>query len=184
MSDASVPDRLSPILEATLGRFARVVRQVAVRHAVQPRELDDLLQEVRIRLWSALKSDARIETVSSSYIYQTARAACLDRLRRVRTAREVPLLVEPFEGGASLAVPPAAESALERAELAGQVASAVAALSDARRPVVRMYLAGYDRAEIAEVLGWSEPRTRNLLYRGLEDLRTALAGKGIGWEAK
>jgi hypothetical protein len=34
-----------------------------------------------------------------------------------------------------------------------------------------MYLSGYDREEIADLLGWPEAKTSNLLYRGLADLR-------------
>lgn len=183
MSDARAPDALSPILEATLARFARVVRQVAARHGVRQQELDELFQDVRIRLWSALQSEEKIGGVSSSYVYRTARAACLDRLRQARTRREVGIAAERSGGEPALETPPSAEVALEGSELAGQLASAIEALSDARRPVVRMYLAGYDRHEIAEVFGWSEARTRNLLYRGLDDLRAILTERGIGWEA-
>jgi len=57
---------------------------------------------------------------------------------------------------------------------------ALALLAEPRRAVVRMHLAGYERSEIAELLGWSEPKTRNLLYRGLADLRRILASWGIG----
>ena len=38
--------------------------------------------------------------------------------------------------------------------------------------------------EIAALLGWSEAKTRNLLYRGLADLRSALAARGIGPETR
>jgi RNA polymerase sigma-70 factor (ECF subfamily) len=70
--------------------------------------------------------------------------------------------------------------AVERRELGEQVAAAIEALSPARRPVVRMYLAGYRLAEIADLLGWSEGKARNLLYRGLADLRARLTGAGVG----
>lgn len=53
-------------------------------------------------------------------------------------------------------------------------------LPAARQAVVRLHLQGYHRDEIAEVLGWSEARTRNLLYRGLDDLRALLAKRCIG----
>jgi RNA polymerase sigma-70 factor (ECF subfamily) len=63
------------------------------------------------------------------------------------------------------------------------VGHAVDGLIPARRSVVKMYLAGYGREEIADLLGWTEPKTRNLLYRGLADLREALTEMGIGPEA-
>jgi RNA polymerase sigma-70 factor (ECF subfamily) len=37
-----------------------------------------------------------------------------------------------------------------------------------------MHMAGYHRNEIAELLGWTEAKTRNLLYRGLSDLKAKL----------
>jgi RNA polymerase sigma-70 factor (ECF subfamily) len=46
-----------------------------------------------------------------------------------------------------------------------------------------MYLAGYSRMEIADLMEWSEAKTRNLLYRGLDDLKTALSQTGIMVEA-
>ena len=52
-------------------------------------------------------------------------------------------------------------------------------LAESRRAVVRMHLAGYERAEIGDLLGWSEAKTRNLLYRGLADLRQILDSWGI-----
>jgi RNA polymerase sigma-70 factor (ECF subfamily) len=42
-----------------------------------------------------------------------------------------------------------------------------------------MHLSGYDRDDIARALGWSEGKTRNLLYRGLDDVRRRLAAMGI-----
>jgi len=42
-----------------------------------------------------------------------------------------------------------------------------------------MHLAGYEREEIAALLGWTEAKTRNLLYRGLAELREVLTGRGI-----
>jgi RNA polymerase sigma-70 factor (ECF subfamily) len=47
-----------------------------------------------------------------------------------------------------------------------------------------MYLAGYDSAEITQLMGWSEAKTRNLLYRGLADLRALLSAKGVGPRAR
>ena len=52
-------------------------------------------------------------------------------------------------------------------------------LAPTQRPVVRMYLAGYPQAEIQTLLGWSEPKTRNVLYRGLQQLRETLSQTGI-----
>ena len=34
--------------------------------------------------------------------------------------------------------------------------------------------------EIASLMGWTEPKTRNLLYRGLSDVRAELTAMGYG----
>jgi DNA-directed RNA polymerase specialized sigma24 family protein len=62
--------------------------------------------------------------------------------------------------------------------LAATVHRAIGMLAESRRAVVRMHLAGYEREEIAQLLGWSEAKTRNLLYRGLADLRQVLESWG------
>jgi len=42
--------------------------------------------------------------------------------------------------------------------------------------------AGYGSGEIGALMGWTEPRARNLVYRGLADLREALSRRGVGPE--
>ena len=79
----------------------------------------------------------------------------------------------------ALVHPDTPEHAVEEAETRAEVDRAVASLVASRRPVVRMYLAGYSREEIAQLLGWTEAKTRNLLYRGLADLRERLTARGI-----
>ena len=45
-----------------------------------------------------------------------------------------------------------------------------------------MHLAGHPREEIAQLLGWSEAKTPEPAYRGMDDLRERLKGLGVGWE--
>ena len=101
-------------------------------------------------------------------------------LRRRRAKRESGVEVtQRFEESTPAREPGPAE-VLAESELAERVAQAMGELPAARQAVVRLHLRGYHRQEIAELLGWSEAKTRNLLYRGLDDLRSLLAGRGIG----
>jgi DNA-directed RNA polymerase specialized sigma24 family protein len=36
--------------------------------------------------------------------------------------------------------------------------------------------------EIADLCDWNEPKTRNLIYRGLSDLRKRLRDEGVEYE--
>ena len=53
---------------------------------------------------------------------------------------------------------------------------------ESRRRVVRLFLLNMTLEEIAIFLNWSEAKTRNLLYRGLDDLKRMLKEKGIEYE--
>lgn len=182
---ASASDRLSAALEAALANFASVVRRVGWRHRLSDADIDEVLQEVRIRLWHAYASRGEHGgEVPASYVYRTAVSATLDLLRRRRARRaehHVPLDAPEGERQTSAGGP---AGDLEAAELADLVARAIETIPASRRPVVRMYLAGYGREEIAEVLGWTEAKTRNLLYRGLADLRARLTEWGVTAEGE
>jgi len=178
------PDQLSAALDAVVTRFAGMVRDVAWRHRLSDADVDEVMQEVRVRLWRAHEgvdgASEQIANAPASYVYRTALSAALDSLRR-RRARRADSMVELDEdtGSAPTGGP---DETLEAKELAAQVAHAIDMIPASRRPVVRMYLAGYPREEIAALMGWSEGKTRNLLYRGLADLRERLTQIGIGWE--
>ena len=182
----SPPDQLSAALEAVVTDFAAMVRRVVWRHRLSDADVDEVMQEVRIRLWRAHQGDEsaseQIAQSPASYVYRTAVSAALDLLRRRRAHgadRTVPL----EDDGASAPAAPGPERDAESSELAAQVAQAIDTIPASRRPVVRMYLAGYPREEIAALMGWSEAKTRNLLYRGLADLRERLTEMGIAPEA-
>ena len=139
------------------------------------------MQQVRIRLWRAQGGSEQIAGAPASYVYRTAVSAALDLIRRRQARRfDQTVSMEENEDIGSSATSP--EGDLEFSELAQRVAGALEEIPASRRPVVRMYLAGYPRQEIADLLGWSEAKTRNLLYRGLDDLRGRLKAMGIGWE--
>lgn len=175
-------DQVSSALDRVLARFAERVRYIGIRHGLTGSDVEDLLQEVRLRLWKALESDEKILAAPASYVHRTAVSAALDVLRRRRARRETPARLSRPSGIAMLGESPAADRLMEEIELQEQVGRAVEQLIPARRSVVKMYLSGYGREEIADLLGWTEPKTRNLLYRGLADLREILTGMGIGPE--
>jgi RNA polymerase sigma-70 factor (ECF subfamily) len=179
---AAPSDRLSASLERVLARFEERVRLVGERHRLHGDELDELFQHVRIRLWQAQRDADTIEAAPASYVFRTAVTAALDLIRRRQAKREVPL--ELPAGDEEIPTPdamhaPTIDDMLAEAELATRVARALDRVMASRRPVVRMHLAGYGPDEIASTFGWTTVKTRNLLYRGLRDLRTELAAEGI-----
>lgn len=173
-------DLVSPALEAVLLRFAGMVRAVGRRHGLAESELDEVIQDVRIRLWHARQSGERIGSSPSSYVYQAARSATLDLIRRQRgRGGRTGMTALGLDGG-DVPGSDRPDRSMEESELAEAVFGAVEGLMESRRRVVRLHLLGYENAEIAGLLGWSGGKTRNLLSRGLADLRDRLRELGVG----
>ncbi|HEY8534800.1 MAG TPA: sigma-70 family RNA polymerase sigma factor [Vicinamibacterales bacterium] len=171
-------DRVSSSIEAVVQRFRALVRSAGVRRGLAEADLDEVVQEVRIRLWRAGEAGKVLEELGSSYLYHVATSAALDVLRRRRAhgAADAVDVEQRRELPARTSSP---EADLEAQELATQIDAALETLSLERRVAVRFHLSGYDRDDIARALGWSEAKTRNLLYRGLDDLRRRLEAMGV-----
>jgi len=178
--DAGQPDSdASRALEHVVSRFDAFIRRSARRHGLEGADVDEVVQELRLRMWKSLGTAELIRRAKASYIYRASISASIDIIRRRRARR--------FEGTplndalADRTTDPRrrADAALDENEVADAVHRAIALLAESRRAVVRMHLAGYERQEIADLLGWSEAKTRNLLYRGLADLRQVLDSWGI-----
>lgn len=170
-----VDDRLRVILAEYGGWLRRTLRQLCPsRRGIQ---VEDLEQEVAVRLWRSLRQGQTIENLAS-FLYRIAATATVDALRRVEARREEPLPTgaDGDEDGPAtpLAAGPDPEAAARSAELGRQLQQALASLPDNRRRAVALHLQGFNVQETAGLLGWTEAKARNLIYRGLDDLRRLL----------
>jgi len=138
---------------------------------------EEIEQDARIRLWQALKRERKIDD-PASYLYRIAATAAIDAVRRVRARRELQMEPEAGDqpGPADVAVSPSPtpEELTAGREITDRIAAALARLPDNRRRAVGLHLRGYTSTEIASLLGWTEPKARNLTHRGLKDLRELL----------
>ena len=170
-------DDPSADLERVVQRFAGFIHQTAGRHGLSPDEQDAAVQEVRIRLWKALETGENIRSAPASYVYRTTVSAVVDYIRRRRAKREDALETLPAEPIAARANE--ADASVRAGDVEGALERALQMLPTARQAVVRLHLAGYDRFEIADLLGWTEAKTRNHLYRSLELMRIQLTREGF-----
>ena len=168
---------LSRVLDDVVRRFAGALRGAAVRFRLSPAEIDEAEQEVRIRLWRACGDAENVARLSASYLQRVVNSAALDLIRRRRRAERL----DPVDALPLVDPRPAADADAVAESLAALVETALGELVPTRRAVVRLHLEGMERDEIEALLGWSEGKTRNLLYRGLADLRAALVRRGVHW---
>lgn len=173
MPEDEADERLRNLLDEYGHVLRWAIRRVAARSsALDP---DDIEQEARLRVWRALRRRTTFKR-PESYLYRVAVTTALDALRRLRTRREEPLpAAEESTAPADLAgdADCPEEAALRNEEIA-RVRRAIGDLGANRRRAVKLYLQGFNSAEIGRLRGWSEPKARNLVYRGLADLRARL----------
>ena len=165
-------------IDRVLLRFGGLMRRAARARGLREHDVDEVLQDIRIRLWKTRASDENLDALGASYLHKVAMSAVIDFLRRRVARREdaldsvtahdavpVPLQVAPVDSTAS-------------SDLARRLDAALGSMVQNRRLVVQLHLEGYERHEIAGMTGWTEPKVRNLLYRGLDDLRALLRADG------
>jgi len=63
--------------------------------------------------------------------------------------------------------------------LLGRIEKALGTLPENRRRAVALHLQGFTTHEVADLLGFREPKARNLVYRGLKSLQLALREEGF-----
>jgi len=153
---------------------------------VCPRELgvscEDIEQEAWVSIWHALDGEREI-AFPASYIYKAGISAASRAVRRARSRREE-ALQEEDETGTPVRPLPAAVGASPHDAAAGEecrekIAAALTRLPENRRVAVGLHLRGLTTSEIGNLLQWSEPKARNLVHRGLKDLRAVLRSMGI-----
>ena len=167
--------------EELLNRFADFIRIHIQKYNLYKYGLDpdDISQDVRIKIWKLLHSEKVISNYSS-YIKKIVNSSVIDQLRKIRREEGI------FSHEKQVAERELAYSIdLSRVRaLEETVGKAVDSLMDSRRQVVKLYLLNLSIPEIAGYLHWSTDKTRNLLYRGLADLRKALKDMDVEYDAQ
>lgn len=177
--DAGEKARLGRLLAEYAGRVRALVR----RHcpAQSGLDLDDLEQEVQIRLWRSLESD-RIEAAHASYIQRVVLSVVVDALRRAKVRATEPLPEAGDEVETSEALrhqAPGPEALAGGAQRAASLGECLQALTTRRRAAVELHLQGYTHGEIANLAGVSEEAARKLVARGLDELKALLRARGL-----
>jgi RNA polymerase sigma-70 factor (ECF subfamily) len=171
-------------LRSLLDQYGGLLRTAIASHC--PRDLglqtDDLMQEACLRLWKALAKEREIHNVPC-YLQRIAATVAIDAVRRVKARREEQLpFPQRFDSasGEKNECPqphdlhPSPELRAEHKLLIALTKQIIRGFAPNRRRAVELYLEGLKNDEIARRLGWSEGKARNLVYRGLYDLRARL----------
>ena len=162
-------------LEALVQQYGRLIRSVVARVGGQRAGFiqDDVEQEIRIALWKRLRSGQELEA-TPAYVYKVAVREMVRMIRKVLRHQADPLP----EGAAEPAAAPAPTP--EQHEDAAAIETALRGLPPEREAAVRLHLMGYEVAEVMRLRDWPYQKARNLIARGMADLRLALRARGVG----
>jgi DNA-directed RNA polymerase specialized sigma24 family protein len=155
-------DRLIVSIVARLGRQFGLRRDsFTVR--------DDIAQEVRFDLWKQVARGVVIE-FPATYIY---RATIRETVRALRRAASRDM--EQLDEEGALSVDPADPfKILVARDQLRLIHEGVAALASERRQAVEAHLTGFQFQELMSMHGWTYQKARNLVSRGMADLRERL----------
>lgn len=169
--------------EVIISRFSRFVKANIQKFNVQKNGIDpdDILQEVKIKIWKILEDGKKIKNYAS-YIRKIVDSSIIDQLRRYKREKGIFInekhkLVSGQKSNYLINI----SNDINAKEIIGH---AVDSLIESRRKVVKMFLLNMTIEEIAIYFKWTRDKTRNLLYRGLSDLKKILREKGIEYENK
>lgn len=160
--------------EGMVRQYGRLISTVVARVGGQATSLfrEDIEQQVLIELWRQVDREQKIDH-PSSYLY---RAAVRETVRVLKRELSREANTPPAEG-AGVGESPFQSLAVK--EQAAQVEACVAALPIDRQRAVRAHLAGFDVRELMRMHGWPYQKARNLIARGMAELRAALQDRGI-----
>jgi len=168
-------------LEAILGRFSSFIKMHLLkfnpaRHGL---DIDDLFQEVKIKIWRVLGHQKKINNYTA-YIRKIVDSTVIDQLRKVK--RQESIFNREKEKKITEQKTHYPHIALQENDLKATIVKAVDSLLESRRKAVQLYLLNMSIEDIASFYSWSKDKARNLLYRGLADLRGKLRQAGIDYE--
>lgn len=172
-----IQPRTCPDVEELVRRYAALIR-LAVRRVAGPRAdeiAEDVEQQVALNLLRLAGSGEQSIRHPASYLY---RAAVREAVRAIREERRrsrgrVSLEDREIEDPA---LPP---GSVELRRTGGEIMEAMKELQPKRRRAVKAHLMGFTVHEIMEMYGWSYNTARNLISRGMADLRAGLRKRGI-----
>ena len=161
--------------EGMVRQYGRLISTVVARVGGQATSLyrEDIEQQVLIELWRQVDREQTIDH-PSSYLYRAAVRETVRVLRRELSREASSATAEgTLRGGES------PFQSLAEKEQAEQVEACVASLPPERQRAVRAHLAGFDVREMMRMHGWPYQKARNLIARGMAELRAALQDRGI-----
>ncbi len=163
--------------EELRSELIRAVRSLCPRWLSSRAE--DLVQVALVKILELRRRSEQDRDLSSFYLKRVAYSAMVDEIRRLERRRESSLETDDGEPIPLPSSSPGPARRQESRELGEGIRGCLEALLRPRQLAVTLYLQDVSVVDAARILGWELKHTRNLVYRGLGDLRRCLQEKGF-----
>lgn len=142
-------------------------------------ERDDLLQEIRVRIWKTLRDREGKIFFFNAYVKKVVLSVFINEVQNI--CRQRGLIEAAGRSGTPIGDPGAGR---ERPEdlLRSEVEETMGSLEAAKRRAIELRLEGFTFAEIAHLNRWSTRKAHGVYCRGIKELRALLAERGIRHE--
>jgi RNA polymerase sigma-70 factor, ECF subfamily len=154
----------------------------AVRRCCPPwlaAQADDLVQAAMMKVVEHSRRNPASPEVTGAYLWRVAYSSVVDEIRRHRRRREVRLTGEADAAPEPATDAPGPDRHADSRAIGAAISDCLKGMLPERRQAVTLHLLGHTVPEIARLLGWNAKRAENSVYRGLSDLRSGLAERGI-----
>jgi RNA polymerase sigma factor (sigma-70 family) len=146
------------------------------RHGI---ERDDLLQEIHIRIWKALKDDGHNIHYFNAYLKKIVNSVFINEINKINKENKALEMA-----GASFDPTNGTNNYGRTTDLSLKdvLVDSLDGLNERKQRVIKLRLEGFTFVEIAQLNKWSLQKTHGIYYSGLKDLKHKLGGKGIHYE--
>jgi len=170
---AALANRDEAAFAQLLDRHLENVRALAWRVLASHEDVDDIAQEIFLKLWKKPQSFTPGKAKFSTWLYRITLNACIDRQRRTKTANIVPISEHIENTFADSG--PTPERAAINTNRAERVAAAIAKLPDRQRHAIALsHFQELNNIEAAQVMNTTVEAVESLLGRARRTLKSHL----------
>jgi RNA polymerase sigma factor (sigma-70 family) len=172
-----MPESIERILEALAPHLRSELNGLG--YSAHSPNRDDLIQEILIRIWKALKDREGEIQFLDAYVKKVVFSVFINEVNRLRRERQ---LISVAENKQHLENEDKGDCTESVDSLRKIIIESLTALGGTKRRIIELRLEGFTLAEISQLNHWSISKTCNCYYRGIKELKNRLAKKGICYE--
>ena len=168
-----MPENIDSILEALAPLLISELR--ALGYTASSPDRDDLLQEIRVRIWKALRDREGEIIFFNAYVKKIVLSVFINEVKRLARERR---LIDAAGNDRDMKKGREGDHAGSGETLRQTVVESLETIGAAKRRAIELRFEGYTFVEIAALNRWSVRKACAVYYQGIAELKDRLAKRG------